>query len=260
MGPNEIKKQLRIGSLSAVLCCAVLLFASYYHDTRAQMSSGNYEIPVDAVDVGGGRSSSGNFDLTDSVGEVGSGTSNSANYRINAGFLAAQVVYLAVSAPVDVTMNPAISGVAGGMGMGSVTWTVTTDNAAGYSMSVKSSTNPALRSASDSFANYTPVGANPDYNWTISANDSEFGFSPEGADIIQRFKDNGSVCNAGSSDTVDRCWDALTTSGVPIVQRTTANHPSGTTTTLKIQAEAGGNHLQPSGAYSSVVEVTALPL
>ena len=257
---QRIKPVLLISSLCAALCCALLFFALDSPSSRAQMGSGNYEIPVDAIDVGGGLSNSASYKVLDSVGETGSGNSNSATYRLNAGFLAAQTVYLAVSAPVDVSMSPSISGISGGTGTGSIAWTVTTDNAAGYSMSIRADTTPALRSATSSFADYTRAGANPDYTWGINALDSEFGFSPEGTDIIQRFKDNNSTCNTGVLDTADSCWDTLSTSATPISQRTSGNHPAGTVTTVKIRAEVGNSHIQPSGAYTSTLEVTVLPL
>ncbi len=106
-----------------------------------------------------------------------------------------------------------------------------------------------MRSGSSSFADYTPAGSDPDYNWGVASADSEFGVTPEGVDIAQLFKDNGSICNAGSSDTADKCWYPVTTSDLLVSLRTTGNHPSGTATTVKIQAEVGSSHIQPGGTY-----------
>jgi hypothetical protein len=238
---------------------AVLVFGAA-SQSFAQMSGTNYKIPVDSVNVGGQQGGSTSYNLLDTAGELGSGDSASSSYAINAGFIGAQAVYLAISSASDVSMNPSISGISGGTGTGSTVWTVTTDNAAGYQLTIRADTTPALRSATSQFEDYTPAGADPDYNWSIAANTSEYGFTPEGSDIVQRFKDNGSACNTGSGNTADRCWDKLTTSDVLIAERSTGNHPSGTTTTVKMQAEAGNNHIQPSGTYEATIIVTALPL
>ncbi len=239
---------------------AFLLFVLFYTTANAQMSGTLYRIPIDSLNVGGQESGSGLYKEIDTLGELGTGDSASGSYRINAGFLGAQPVYISITSNGSVAMSPSISGVSGGTGTGSMSWTVTTDNAAGYAMNVHADTTPAMRSVSASFANYTPAGSNPDYNWSVASADSEFGFSPEGADIVQRFRDNGSACNTGSSDAVSHCWDALTTSDTLIAQSSGANHPSGTLTTVKIQAESGATHIQPNGDYTATVLVTALPL
>lgn len=243
-----------------IIVFALLFFLAFNNQSLAQMSSGNYKIPTDSINVGGQTSSSSIYKELDTIGEVGSGMSASTTYNLNAGFLAAQSVYLSITTAGDVSMTPSISGISGGTGTGSVSWTVTTDNLAGYSLTARTITNPALRSATGNFADYTPAGANPDYNWSINAADSEFGFTPEGADINQRYKNSGSACNTGSSDAADRCWDALDTVGKVIAGRTTGNHPNGTTTTMKVQAESGTSHIQPNGNYTATVEVTVLPL
>ncbi len=226
----------------------------------AQMSGTLYKIPIDSVNVGGGEGESTAYKLFGTTGEVATGESSSGSYGLNAGFIGAQLVYLAINTASDVSMSPAIAGVSGGTGLGSTTWTVTTDNPAGYDLNIKADTTPALRSGSSEFADYTPAGANPDYNWSVAAADSEFGFTPEGVDVVQRFLDNGSnTCNTGSSNTADRCWDKFTTSDLLIARRITGNHPSGTTTTVKMQAEVGSSHIQPNGTYNATITVTALP-
>jgi hypothetical protein len=224
------------------------------------MTGTNYKILIDSINVGGQQGSSGAYGLFDTTGEIGSGDSASSSYGLSAGFIGAQQIYLAINMASDVTMSPAIAGVSGGSGTGSTSWTVTTDNPGGYSLSVRADTNPALRSVTSSFADYTPAGSDPDYNWSVAANDSEYGFTPEGVDIIQRYKDNGSACNTGAGTTADRCWDKFTTSDQEIARRTSGNHPNGTSTTVKMQAEVGNNHIQPNGTYTANITVTALPL
>lgn len=251
--------QDRKNSVCKAVLFALLFFLLIDHQTFAAMSSSSYKIPTDSINVGGQSSSSTNFKELDTIGEVGSGLSSSTNYKLSAGFLASQNVYLSISAASDITMS-SFNGLTGGTGTGSTTWTVTTDNPAGYTLSVSSTTNPALTSAGSNFANYTPATSDPDYTWSVASTDSEFGFTPEGPDIYPRFKDNGSnACNTGSSDTADRCWDSVLTSLKPIAYKSTGNHPSGTNTTVKVRAESGSSHIQPDGNYTATVQVTLLP-
>lgn len=261
----SIIKQFKKISIGKLLQFAMLFFLLIItpatNDSYAQMSGTQYKIPLDSINVGGADGSSTSYDLFDTVGEIATGDSNSSTYGLHAGFIGAQLTYLAISTGSDVTMSPAIAGVSGGTGNGSTSWTVTTDNPAGYSLSIKASTSPALQSAGGSFADYTTSGAAPDFSWTVAAADSEYGFTPEGVDIVQRYLDNGSSCNAaGGSDTVDKCWDKLTTSDQEIANRGSGNHPSGTTTTVKLQAEVGSSHIQPNGTYNSSITVTAVAL
>jgi hypothetical protein len=175
-----------------------------------------------------------------------------------------QEVYLAIVPASNVTMSPAIGGVSGGTANGSATFTVTTDDPAGYTATIQASSTPALvntSSSTNAFADYVPAGAVPDFAFGIAASASAFAFSPEGADIDQRYKDNGSsVCGAGSADAADSCWDGLSTSPATIVTRTSANHPSGITTTLKFRAASGSSHIQPNGIYVATTTVTIFAL
>jgi hypothetical protein len=157
-------------------------------------------------------------------------------------------------------MSPSIAGVTGGTSNGSTVVTVTTDSPSGYSLFIKASSSPALISGANSFADYTPAG-DPDFTFSILASASEFAFSPEGTHIVQKYKDDTvSLCNTGSSDTPNACWDALSTSNQTISQSTSGNHPSGTATTLKFRAQSGSSHIQPPGEYTATTTVTALPL
>lgn len=247
--------------VAAIFILLFFLFSTGSGSALAQMSSGTYRIPTDSINIGGQQSGSTTYKELDTIGEQGSGLSNSATYNLSAGFLASENVYLALTAAADITMSPAISGLTGGTGTGSTSWTATTDNPAGYTMTINATTNPAMQSGANSFANYTPATSDPDYSWSIASTDSEFGFTPEGTDVYSRFKDNGSsACNTGVLDTVDKCWDSLTTSTKTIAQRASGNHPSGTLTTVKVQAESGTSHIQPNGNYSATIQITLLSL
>ena len=223
------------------------------------MQSPTYKIQEDSVNLGGANSASGSYKINDSLGELGTGDSNSPNYYMHAGYWQMGESSIAISAPTDLVMD-SMGGLSGGSSEGVMSWTVTTDNTAGYAMSIASTTTPALKSAQDSLADYIPAGADPDYNFTNDANSSSFGFSPEGTETIARFKDNGSVCNAGSLETTDKCWDGLSTTPKVMAGNTSSNMPNGSVATVRFRAESGSNHIQTSGQYNVTVVVTATTL
>jgi hypothetical protein len=223
------------------------------------MQSGTYRIQSDSLNLGGADSSSTNYKVNDTLGEVGTGDSNSSNYYMHAGYWQMQESYIAISNPSDLVMAP-MGGLSGGSSEGVMSWIVTTDNTAGYTMSIASSTTPALKSAIDSLDDYAPAGANPDYNFTNPSNTSSFGFSPEGTEAIARFRDNGSVCNTGSLETTAKCWDGLSTTPKIMAGSTSSNMPSGSTVTSRFRAESGTNHIQTSGQYNVTIIVTATTL
>lgn len=240
----------------------LLLFFSFTYILFAQvMGSSTYKIMSDSVNIAGDDSSSTNYIINDTLGEVGTGESNSTNYYMHAGYWQMQESYIAISSPPpsDLTLS-SIGGITGEGSEGTVSWVITTDNFAGYTMDIKTTTTPALTSASDSFDDYTPSGANPDYTFAIASSTSAFGFSPEGTDTNSRFLDNGSACNISSGEVSAKCWDGLSTSVKTIAGKTSSNHPAGSTVSVRFRAESGSAHIQTSGNYSATIIVTALVL
>ena len=239
-----------------VILSAVIVISPVFADI---MSSPSYRIQSDSVNIGGERQTSTSYHLEDTIGEIATGLSTSTSYKLKAGYQQMQEVYIAVSAPAEVAMSPDIGGLTGGTSNGSSTITVTTDSPSGYVASVKADSSPALATSSYSFADYAPSSTStPDYIWLIAATTSEFGFTPEGAHIVQKYKDNESVCATGTQDTVNKCWYSFSTSDETITQSYSANHPSGTETILKLRAESGSSHLQVAGEYKATIIITAL--
>lgn len=221
-------------------------------------SSTNYRLEADSINTAGGFSTSSAYRLEDTTGEVGTGVGTSPNYRTNAGYQQMLTSSLALSVPGAITLSPSIPDTGGGAATGVGSWIVTTDNPAGYTMNLRAEGNPALSSGANNFANYTPTGSDPDFTFSLLATVSEFGYSPEGTDIVTRYKDNGAACNIGSGDTADRCWDALLSTDRLIAQRTTSNQSGGTVTTIKFRAESGASNIQPAGSYTATATVTVL--
>lgn len=234
-------------------------FVGVYPVLAYVASSSNYKIQSDSIDAGGGLGNSSNFGIDESVGEITTGEGASASYKLKAGYQQMKEIYVSISTPSDVSMSPAIGGISGGVGNGSTAWTVLTDNSAGYTLSIKASSSPALRSGSNNFLDYTLAFVNtPDYNWSVSGTDSEFGYTPEGNDIVQKYKDNGSTCNVGSFDTADKCWYNFLVSEEIIAQSFVSNHPSGIVTNVKFRAESGSSHLQVEGNYQAIITATVV--
>lgn len=128
-------------------------------------------------------------------------------------------------------------------------------------MSIVASTSPALKSVADSLDDYTPAGANPDYNFINSSNSSHLGFLPEGTEVLPRYLDDGSTCNTGgASETSGKCWDGFSTTPKTIAGSTTSNQPSGRTVSVQLMAETGVDHIQTSGVYDVTITATAITL
>jgi hypothetical protein len=236
-----------------ILSCAGFLYAD-------EMSSQNYSITSDSVNAGGIFSTSTNYNLEDTAGDIATGISSSTNFLLYAGYQKQQMSDISLTPGSDVIMSPSIAGITGGTANGSSTFTVISDNDPGYMVTIKASSSPALTTGVESFADYTPSGAMPDFTFSVAAGTSEFGFSPEGSDIDSRFLDNGAACGTGTSDATLSCWDALSTSDQTIVRRMSATASTGSQTILNFRAAVGSGKIQPEGVYVSTTTITILPL
>lgn len=246
-------------SINSIRYLIIIIFAMAATPALAYvMSSTNYRIERDSIDMGGGLSSSTNYISQSTIGGSGAGTSTSATFNLSGGYQQMDPASISLTVPGTTALTPSIDGSVGGTASTSASLSVSTNNGAGYTLQIKASTSPALKSGSDSFADYTLAAADPEFDWSVAAGASEFGFTPEGADIATRYKDNGAACNqAGGSDTANRCWDPLTTTYNTIAQSSSGNLPLGVATTLKFQAEAGASAAQPAGSYVATVILTA---
>jgi len=253
---NFFSKSKKYAILTLVIICTLF----FHKDINADlMQSTTYKITQDSINLGGADGGSTNYKLNDTLGESGTGDSNSTNYYMHAGYWQMGESSISISTPSPLVMT-SMGGLSGGSSEGTMSWTVTTDNSAGYSMSIASTTAPALKSAVDSLSDYVPAGSDPDYNFINLPANSTFGFSPEGTDTITRFKDNGSICNSGTSETTGKCWDGLSTTPKIIAGSGTSNHPSGVVVTARLRAESGASHVQTSGVYNVTLVATATAL
>lgn len=223
-------------------------------------TSPSYQLESDSINFGGGLSSSSNYSLESTAGEVATGDSDSASYSVRAGYQQMQSVFISITTPANVTLLPAIGGITGGTASGSTSVVVLTDSPSGYELTLAAASSPAMQKGSDVIYDYVSTAApNPDFLFTTAGSDVHFGFSPEGPDVVNRYRHNGSDCNSGSTNTAERCWDGLSTTPLSIA-RGAANHPSGATTTLHFRVGVGGLVVVPEGEYIATTTLTALPL
>lgn len=222
-------------------------------------SSASYQLQSDSLNVGGGLSTSTSYISESTVGEVATGESSSASYMLKAGYQQMQEVFIGLTTTGNVIMDQSIPGITGGEANGSSTFTVVTDSPSGYQLTIKGQNDPAMQNPPYSIADYNE-GAEPDYSFTVGAGEAYFGYTPEGIDITQFFKDGGGICNTGSLDTAFACWAGVSTTAQVIAEGAGANHPSGATTSVRFRVGVGSGAGVLDGVYIATTTITALPL
>jgi hypothetical protein len=222
-------------------------------------SSTNYQIQSDSINVGGGYSSSTNYQQESTVGEVATGRSTSTSYSLRAGYQQMQEVFLSLAGAADLTMDTALGGLTGGTSSASGTYTVITDNPAGYQLTIEAQNAPAMQKGSDSIADYDDGGV-ADTTFTVGATEALFGYTVDGVDTSQYFLDSAGTCGSGSTDSSFACWTGLNTAPHTVAQGPAANQPDGATTTVHFRIGIGGNAMVIAGEYVATTTITALPL
>ncbi len=238
--------------LSAVCWLAAASFASAY-----VASSTNYRIQNDSVSIGGALSTSTNYKAEDTLGETGTGTSTSAAYKLRAGYQQMQTAYLSISAASDISM-PALT-INQDTSAASTTWTVTTDNAAGYTLDIRASASPALvdGGTGESFTDYTEQTPGVKEQWSVTGA-YEFGFSAIGADTTGYGTDTQGDCVAGANvPSAELLWEGFDgTTDIEMASSSSAAL-SGAETALCVATEQNGV-FAPSGNYAAALTVTAI--
>lgn len=238
----------------------ILIVFSISISSAQVRSSSNYQIQSDSINFAGGLSTSTNYSLESTAGEIATGVSTSSNYDLNAGYQQMQEVFISMSTVASVTMSPSLGGITGGVSNGTTSVSVTTDSPSGYQLTISAENNPAMQNGVYTIADYVPTSSpDPDISFVVGTSDAYFGFSPEGPDVTERWKNNGSVCSVAGSSTPLVCWDGLSTSE-KVIAEGLANQPNGATTTLRFKVGIGSGAGVVSGNYLATTTLTALPL
>lgn len=225
----------------------------------AVMQGGQFQVTEDALDLAGGLGVSERYQAVDSAGGVAVGSGASENFTAQAGYTPnAEPVFIALSGVAPVIMDTPIGGLSGGESDGSLTVTVTTDNFAGYQLSIASEDAIAMQGTAGVIQNYTPDNTAETLVFTTASTDAHFGYSVFGTDATTDFISDGSACGTGVS-TRGFCWQGLSTSTVVVAEGVTANIPNGTDTEILYRVGIGNEVMQLPGTYVATTTITALP-
>ena len=167
-----------------------------------------------------------------------------------------------ISSPTDTTFSATIPGVSGNPGSpatASFTWTVITNNSAGFDMTLQASQAHALyKDGSYYFSDYgTPP--TPTYGWSAAGSSvANFGFSITTAtagDTSSAFLDDGGAC--GSGGNTGGCWAGFNgTTPITVVHRTALTDANGEAEVVNFKAESNAKYLA-SGTYTATITATA---
>lgn len=247
--------------LYVLVLIIALLFMLAFSVFAERATSTNYVLERDSINIGGERSTSTTYIADDTLGEVATGRGTSTTYILNAGYQQLDASYISITSPSDISLAPNIHPTNGGTADGNAQWTIVTNSPNGYSLSIKANQSPAMRQnpGADSFADYTPAAADPDYDFTVPSGAYEFGYSPNGANITSRWKNNGSACNVGATITNLKCWDGHSTTNALIASSASGNYPTGATTSVNFRAESNAGEPE-GGDYQATLILTAVAL
>jgi len=160
-------------------------------------------------------------------------------------------VTISITSPSDVSLGT-ITGT-GTSSTGEATWTITTNNPAGYKLEWQASTATMANQHSDTIAAYTPAVADTPETWSVAAAASEWGGR------LKSTSTDYASGTWGADDTTNAKWLDVKSSAVfQIASR--ASVTTGSNEIVQFKAEIGSSKFQPTGAYTVNVTITATTL
>ncbi len=168
---------------------------------------------------------------------------------------------ISISAPADITLT-ALS-TSQNTAVGSAVWTVITNNAAGYTLTLYAGAAPAMvrSGGGGNIVDYTPAVAETPETWSVS-NAAEFGFSAIGTDVPTGTWGTDADCIAGAdvpSTTLKwRDFD-LTGSADQIATSASQTTMAGTSATMCVATQQA-SVFAASGSYTATITATATAL
>ncbi len=250
------------------LIIGILLLGCFSITTSAFVAtSTNYRVQSDSLNTGGLISTSTNYRIEDTLGEGGTGIATSTTYQFSAGYQQMQEVSLSISSADNIVM-PTLRLVQN-TGVSSTTWTIITDDPAGYSATVYATVSDACSDrdgggaidalcdveTGESFADIS-VSKQP---WEVS-NEYAFGWSAYGDDVTGHGIDADCMAGVYNVPSDSLLWQGFhSTTAYQIASSTTRTEPGGTTTTLCVATEQD-TVFAPSGTYYATTTITVLAL
>lgn len=169
---------------------------------------------------------------------------------------------IAIDSPSDVSMSRPLS-MTNMTAIGTSTWNVVTNNAAGYNLTVKADTSPAMQQ------NVSTTTTIADYNtgtptlWSVSAGTAKFGFSAFGPDTSDATWGTGESCSGGAdhdpSSSLKYLGFTTSTSSLAIATRSSTTTFAGSATTVCFAVEQNSFYI-PSGQYKATITATAVTI
>ena len=187
--------------------------------TQAVMTSTNYAIFADSINVGGGPTTSTSYNVQSSIGEATSaGFTTSTSYVVRGGFHSADAGSLSISlSATSLNLGELSTGVVKSAG---TVVTVTTDSDSGYTLSISSVSGSGITAVSDG---------------SVTAGSEEYGIGATG---------NDSVVSG----------DRAVAAGLVLASRASPAS-SGSATSLAFRASISGS--TAAGSYSQTVALIA---
>jgi hypothetical protein len=164
---------------------------------------------------------------------------------------------ISITSPLDAFMSTAL-GVAQNVAVGSTTWTVATNDSAGYTLAVNATNSPAMISGSNSIADYQTGTPN---TWNATTSGAYFGYSVFGTDVTTATWGTGANCNGATANATSTTlkYKGFTTSPFTVANRAATTTPTGVATTVCYAVEQN-NFFIPSGTYTATIVATATSL
>ena len=168
---------------------------------------------------------------------------------------------ITISDGADVTMSPSL-GITSDTSIGKTTWTVKTNNVAGYNLNVKASTEPAMAhtTTTDTFADYSETVLGTPETWSVGSGDYEFGFSAYGDDVADGTWGTGVGCGTHTTISTNNLnYLGFKTTDKTIATRSSVTPNLGVETNICFAAEQKDVYA-PSGTYTATITATAVTL
>ncbi len=261
---SSLSRHILVSSLLAgILIVPTPLVSGYVS------SSANYRIQSDSINIGGGPGTSATYGLDSTVGEVATGDSSSASYILKAGYQQMVTSFVSITSPADANMSRSLT-ISAGTATGSTTWTVVTDNLAGYTMTISASSTAGCQDhdglgVPDALCDkntgeaFNDKATTSKATWSVS-NAYEFGWSAYGSHVTGF--GTGSSCDTGDTHTPSTTLLYQGLDGTRTYQfasTTAETSPSGVSTTLCF-AVGQDTTFAPSGSFQATTTATVIAL
>jgi len=255
------------GKSKLKLILSVLFLTGFSLTTSAFVtSSDNYRLQSDSLNTSGQLSTSTNYQIEDTAGELGTGIASSTTYKVLGGYQQMQEVSLALTSASDIVMTSL--SLTQNSSVGSTTWTVITDNSAGYSATVYATVSDVCGDrdgggATDALCDLSTTESFADisvskHQWDVS-NEYAFGYSAYGDDVTGHGTDTNCIAGANVPSS-SLLWQGFhSTTAYQIASSTERTEPTGTVTTMCVATEQD-TVFAPSGTYYATTTITVLTL